>query len=390
MMSRIENYFDPNWSADGKEVVFISDRDDQTVTGSEDNKIQSHDYQQFELYTMQVESGTITRQTHNNYQELSPAFSPDGEKIAFISNQNGIFNIFIFDRETKSSYPITNLLTGVSQISWSRNGTRLVLSSFYKGGFDIYMLNNPLEIKPGSIKLENTRFWNTKQEKQNQVVAEQDSIKEDAIYSSTGFNYNNYVFHKFNDVGSEQERKKENKFLDTKEYKNKEGDYKIHKYKVKFTPDAIIAQTGYSNFFGIQGQSMLVLSDILGNHQINLYVDLFYNIKNSNFQFSYFYLPRRTDYGISVFHYSYPYYTWFVVDNQLYWGYIRNRQYGLTLGMSRPINKFKRMDFGITGVGIDRDLVAIDYYGYSGQYLHEKATIMRRRIALLNLGYTTD
>ena len=31
-----------------------------------------------------------------------------------------------------------------------------------------------------------------------------------------------------------------------------------------------------------------VLSDILGNHQFSLYTDLFYNIKNSNFQFGYY------------------------------------------------------------------------------------------------------
>ncbi|MFO7890485.1 MAG: hypothetical protein R6V04_09110 [bacterium] len=381
--------FDPSWSPDGEEVVFISDRGERLKGSEKSNNIQSHGYNNHELYTIHVQSGKITRHTNNNYQEFSPAFSPDGKKIAFISNQKGINNIFIYDREEKTSYPITNLVTGVSQISWSRNGSRLVLSSFYNGGFDIYLLNNPLNIDPGSIEIQNTLYWESRH-KEEKIIAEEDTTQEQERYSSTGINLKNYVFRQYDDLKDVKERQKENRFLDKEQYQDEEGDYKVNKYKVKFTPDAIIAQTGYSNFFGIQGQSMLVLSDILGNHQINIYADIFYNIKNSNFQFSYFYLPKRTDYGISVFHYSYPYYTWFVADNHLYWGYIRNRQYGLTLGISRPINKFRRMDFGVTGVGIDRDLVAIDYYGFSGEYLHEKGNIMRKRIVLLNMGYTTD
>jgi len=383
--------FDPSWSSDGKEIVFISDRGEYIDHSEKNINIQSHDYKNYDLYTINVANGEITRHTQDTYNELSPSFSPDGKKIAYISNKNGINNIFILERETKLSYPITNLVTGVSQISWSRNGARLVLSAFFNGGYDIYMLNNPLDIEPGSVTLENTLYWDNRNQQPEQVIAEQDTVdKKEEYHTSTGINFRHYVFHKYDNLEDLKERQQEDKFLDKDIYMDKEGDYKVHEYKVKFTPDAIIAQTGYSNFFGIQGQSMLVLSDILGNHQINLYADLFYNIKNSNFQFSYFYLPKQTDFGISIFHYSYPYYTWFVSENQLYWGYIRNRQYGLTLGISRPINKFKRIDFGFTGVGIDRDLVAIDYYGFSGEYMQEKGNIMRRRIVLLNLGYTTD
>ncbi len=382
--------FDPVWSSDGEEVAFISDRGNHLDSSEKNINMLLHDYKNHELYTIHVRSGKIVRHTNNNFQEFSPSFSSNGKKIAYISNKNGINNIFLYDRETKSSYPITNLVTGVSQISWSRNGSRLVLSSFFDGGFDIYMLNNPSDIKTGTIELENTLFWDTRNKKQYTIIAKKDTIGEIEQYKGAKKSFKNYIFHRYDDLSNEIEKQKIEKFLDKEEYKDKQGDYKVYRYKVKFSPDAIMAQTGYSNFFGLQGQSMLVFSDILGNHQINIYADLFYSIKNSNLQFSYFYLPQRTDYGVSVFHYSYPYYTWFVTDNELYWGYIRNRQYGLTFAMSRPMNKFKRIDFGITGVGIDRDLVAIDYYGFSGQYLQEKGNIMRRRIILLNMGYTTD
>jgi outer membrane protein assembly factor BamA len=137
-----------------------------------------------------------------------------------------------------------------------------------------------------------------------------------------------------------------------------------------------------------------VLSDILGNHQINIYTDLFYNIKNSNFQLAYFYLPKRIDFGGAVFHYSYPFYTYFVQDGYLYWGYIRDRNYGVSFYSSRPFDRYRRLDFGLTGLGIDRDLVAIDpyyaYYGYSNQALYEMGNLYKRRICLIHLGYTTD
>ena len=74
------------------------------------------DFQSYDLYTIDIDSGEFNRITNDVADEKSPAFSPDGTKIAYISDNNGIDNIYLVNIEDKTSYPVTNLLTGVSQV----------------------------------------------------------------------------------------------------------------------------------------------------------------------------------------------------------------------------------------------------------------------------------
>ena len=122
---------DPAWSADGKELVFVSDRQDILGKEPEGYKIQNHDYKQQDVYVINVASRSITRLTETAVDEKSPAFSPDGLSIAYVSDESGVDNIFILSRDTGNHYPVTNQLTGISQLSWSRDGSRLV---FRKAG----------------------------------------------------------------------------------------------------------------------------------------------------------------------------------------------------------------------------------------------------------------
>jgi outer membrane protein assembly factor BamA len=124
-----------------------------------------------------------------------------------------------------------------------------------------------------------------------------------------------------------------------------------------------------------------------------LYTNLFYNIKNSNFQLAYSYMPMRVDIGATIFHYSYRFYTYFDDGQNMYFGYLRDRNYGAGLFVSRPFDRYRRIDLGITALGIDRDLVALDEYYYYYYYTavpYDVAGISKKRILMLNLGYTTD
>ena len=380
---------DPKWSPDGDEIVLVSDRGYYTGKVSSDFRFQDHDYSQIDLYTLDVQTGEMTRLTNDEAEESSPVYSPTGDKIAFASDRNGINNIYILDKGTREFYPITNLLTGVSQISWSREGSRLAFASFYNGGFDIYMLNNPLEIEPGSIELRNAAFLEKREKRKDTRLAKEG--QQETVKSEEGSNYRSFVFSEAFQKGKmDAAQKGEKSFLDTTQYKNAAGEYRTKKYKIRFTPDVVTGAAGYNQFFGLQGTSMILLSDILGNHQISIYTDLFYNLKNSNFQLGYTYLPKRIDVGASIFHYSYLWYTYFADQYGYYPGYIQDRTYGVTLFASRPFNRFQRLDFGLTGIGIDRNYGEIDYWGYTGDFMKELGNIYKRRILMLSLGHYTD
>jgi len=379
LTSDIFSDLDPKFSSDGKEIVFVSDRREHVAPGDSIFEMQHYDYHQTDVYTIKVETGKISRLTADEYSQTSPAFSPDGKKIAYISNEFGIANVFQLNRDSLQAYPITNLLTGASQISWSREGSRLVFSSFFNGGYDLYMLTNPNDFEADEVVVSNTRFQDFVETSSDSLVEVSDVTEEKEV--DTG--YSNYIFGS----GMNKEMKLLDKlvareFPDSLENKNVKGEYLTRKYKIQFTPDAVQGGAGYSQFFGLQGSSMLAFSDILGNHRITTYFDIFYSLKNSNFQASYFYLPKQTDLGFSLFHFSRLFFS--------YYSFIRDRNYGFSLMASRPFSRYNRLNYSLTGMVIDRDWGKIDPYGFSGKFLHEGGNLFKRYIVQAKIGYTTD
>jgi len=121
------------------------------------------------------------------------------------------------------------------------------------------------------------------------------------------------------------------------------GRYKVYRYKVNFTPDLIYTNASYSTFYGVLGEAFMMFSDMLGNHQIYLITSLIFDLKNSDYAFAYFYLPKRINWGFEAFHIA----RFFAVGNQYNPLYYRYRLYGGTLMGSYPIDKFRRIDFGL-------------------------------------------
>jgi len=292
---------------------------------------------------MDIGAQSIERITETNWEEATPIFSPDGQKIAFTSDQNGIFNIYIRDLENGNEYPITNVITGIFQINWDKNANKLAYTSFYKAGFDIFMLTNPLELEP--VDLKKTIFAKEIQSDTLPVYAvnyvpkrkpgEEVEVEEDQqLESNAESDYSRYVFGR--DRRKPAEEKKEIEIPENV-YQNEEGEYKVKRYKLKFTPDIITGNAGYNTFFGLQGFTTLAFSDLLGDHKIYLNVNLFSDIKNSDFNLIYFYLKRRINYGLGGYHLAYFFYDDF-------YGLIRYRNFGTNFLVSYPFSKFSRLD----------------------------------------------
>src|SRR5690606_30395331 len=62
----------PVWSPDGTRIAFMSDRD-----GND------------EIYVMNADGSNVIRLTNNNAYDGMPAWSPDGSQIAFVSDRHG-------------------------------------------------------------------------------------------------------------------------------------------------------------------------------------------------------------------------------------------------------------------------------------------------------------
>ena len=349
----------PQWSADGKMIAFVSDRgDDYLGNGIDSNvKMYDEDFYQKDVYLIDMGTKEIRRVTNTMALEASPVFAPDGKNLAYTSDECGINNIYLYNLDSGMNYPITNVLTGIFNLSWHGDNKKLAFTSFYSAGYDIYLLRNPLEITPGKIKLQETNFISKNPETRRFKIpklAKMVNIKTDKKQVKNVFK--DFVFDdnfKKGDIKIDEAEKEV--FLDSTKYKLATGDYKVSKYKIKFSPDIIQGNAGYSQFFGVQGMTQIALSDVLGNHRINIYTNLFYDLKNSNYQLSYFYLPHQTDFGFGAFHYSYYFYL------GGYTGWARDRNYGANLYISHPLSKYKRINGGLSWIGIERDYIQ-SYY----------------------------
>ncbi len=135
--------FHPVWSPDGKTIAFSTDR------GPETNFDQLK-YGNFRIALYHLDSGNVEVLDQMQGRNSSPQWSPDGNQIAFVSDRDGVSNIYMYDLTNRSLSQITNFYTGVQGIiplapvlSWARDVDRLAFVYYEDSNYDVYTLSNP-------------------------------------------------------------------------------------------------------------------------------------------------------------------------------------------------------------------------------------------------------
>lgn len=364
---------DPSWAPDNKTIYFVSDRRDNVTLRSLSPKFRmsKYDYSQLDIYSLNTETMELKRITDDpGCDKTSPVVSPDGTKLLYVSDRNGIGNIYERNLATGADCPITNSLTGVFQLSLSADGNKLSFAALDEAGFDIFVMKAPFEKKLAVTELEPTEWIKRKMRLMPKATASQDArvgrdsgaVASTEAAKDTGsvygenvrIDFRNYVFSE--EPARERAPSAESGALrrqfEVSDNVDEEGNYKVNKYRLNFSPDIIYGNAAYSTFYGVQGTTMMAFSDMLGDHQIYFLTNLLWDLKNSDYVLAYYYLPLKIDYGIQGFHSA----RFLLLDDQ-YGGLslYRFRTWGIGGSASYPLDKFNRIDFSLGWLNLSRE-----------------------------------
>jgi hypothetical protein len=241
------------------------------------------------------------------------------------------------------------------------------VSAFNKYGFDILILKDLKNVAPESGELALTPYMSKLRDNKTNIFAPEIQLTEEQkkrissdSTSELSSDFETYVFRTGKDMilkGSQESDSVEQegpevataREADTLEYLLPNGDYRQNKYKLKFSPELITGGLSYDNFYGLQGQSFLAISDIFGDHHFYIITDLVNTIDQSNIQLSYAYTGKRVDYATGIFHFKDTYFD----DYERF--YFSDRVYGLQAFASYPFSRFSRFDVTLTQMTVSRD-----------------------------------
>lgn len=125
----------PAWSPDGQKVAYYSNR-----TGNDD------------IWVASLDSGEEVRLTTDPASDRRPAWSPDGNWIAFDSDRSGNRDIWIIRADGGELKPLTSSPKEDLFASWSPDGQKIAFFSYGSGINELWMIDvdgrNPTPVLP--------------------------------------------------------------------------------------------------------------------------------------------------------------------------------------------------------------------------------------------------
>jgi len=95
----------------------------------------------FEIYTMKPDGSDTKRLTNNAAFDAGPTFSPDGQRIAFVTHRDGNYEIYLMNADGTDQQRLTDNPAQDRQPAFSPDGKQIAFASDRTGKFAIFLMN---------------------------------------------------------------------------------------------------------------------------------------------------------------------------------------------------------------------------------------------------------
>jgi Tol biopolymer transport system component len=364
---------DPVWSPDGSQIAYATDEGPGT-------NVSKLIFGPLRLAVLDVESGKVVVPPDQNGKNISPQWSPDGRSLLFVSDRTGIANIYRMDLATGESVRLTDLLTGVSGLvpespclSLSRDGKRLLFTSFTRGGWDVYSVREPQKFltSPPTVETASrgaaaslaplgTRVEASIATDETPTPVSPGAPAPSGPQSSAAPDSSAGAAPR-SDAASVAP-------IDTTladyvqaVYREPLADsttFQHLPYRASFSRDYFAGGAVVASNVGFAGSSVISFSDLLGNHNILAVLNLYGNLSDSDVFLSYTNLSRRTNYGLAAFQYQKD----LLLLSSPSTDDLQNQVHrGAALFFSRPFTRFRRLEYGLQAAVVDQHVFHYDY-----------------------------
>lgn len=121
-----------SWSPDEKSILFTRQIYETVDTGRLANG---------EIFRMDLATGKETRLTHKKGFDSGARFSPDGKRIAFYGLENGIFDIYLMNADGSNLVNLTRDSTECYSPAWSADGQWLAYTAGNSKNYEIWIIH---------------------------------------------------------------------------------------------------------------------------------------------------------------------------------------------------------------------------------------------------------
>ena len=362
----------PAWSPDGRRIAFVTDESPQS-------NLAVLKLSPWRIAVMDIQSGAVQVLPGQDGLNLNPQWSPDGRELAFISDRTGVPNVFLFDFTTQQHYQLTNVLGGVGAITefspaitWARGSDRMAYTYYEKGDYTVWTFDNPRALKRAAFRPGAANALAVAPTDSAAAKAAADSLTLRPRAGEPTSTYRAPAGTRQSSVLAAQEMVADlppsiGVLMADPVYGLPDTTrFREHPYHVSFHPDYIADPSiGYTPNYGtFAGGTAFVFSDLLGNHQLAVAGNVYGRLSDASVFLGYANLSRRLQYttGISQDPVYVPLTGMTQGNGQVFevsTTYLRYVVRNLFLVGQYPFNRFSRVETGVQFNSIAQGVIKV-------------------------------